>query len=163
MCLIDEFLSSEVIEVAKVSTVQMSLRLGGDLPCPEELTQTLGITLTKVLQRGDRVSKKQVQPVDVWILDLAKFDTGSTLEERDNQILQATTALQKISSSLAALDRTNCNADLYISTIREEDQGGLSLPPELVAAAAAGGLSIQISILVMLDDYEELETESINL
>lgn len=29
--------------------------------------------------------------------------------------------------SLAALDRTKCNTDLYFSTVREEDQGGLSV------------------------------------
>ncbi len=58
------------------------------------------------------------------------------------------------------MNSTNCNADLYISTIREEDQGGLTLPPELVAATASAGLSIQISILVMLDDYLEPEQES---
>lgn len=143
-----------------MSTVQMSLRLGGNLPSPEELTLTLGMKPTEFRRRGDRVSKKRVQPVDVWILDLVKFDTDSTKDERDNQMLQAATILHQMSSSLAALERTNCNADLYISTIREEDQGGLSLPPELVAAAAAGGLSIQISILVMLDDYEEPEQES---
>ncbi len=138
----------------------MSLRLGGNLPSLEELTQTLGLTPTKFQRRGDRISKKRVQPVDVWILELAKFDSDNIKEERDNQMLQAATTLEKMSSSLAVLDRTNCHADLYISTIREEDQGGLSLPPKLVAAAASGKLSIQISILVMLDDYVELEQES---
>ncbi|MDF5721614.1 MAG: hypothetical protein PUP91_14260 [Rhizonema sp. PD37] len=75
-------------------------------------------------------------------------------------MLQAATKLEKMPSSLAVLERTNCNTDLYISTIREEDQGGLSLSPKLVAAAASGELSIQISILVMLDDDSEPEQES---
>ena len=143
-----------------MSTLQMSLRLGRNLPSPEELTETLGMKPTEFRRRGDRISKKRVQPADVWILELAKFDTDSTQEERDNQMLNAANTLQKISSSLAAIDRTNCNTDLYITTIREEDQGGLSLPPELVKAAADSGLSIQISILVMLDDYAEEEEES---
>lgn len=143
-----------------MSTLQMSLRLGGNLPSPQELAETLGMQPTEFRRRGDRISKKRVQPVDVWILELAKFDTDSTQEERDNQMLNAATTLQEISSSLARLDRTNCNTDLYITTIREEDQGGLSLPPELVKAAADSGLSIQISILVMLDDYAEEEKES---
>ncbi|WP_166482583.1 DUF4279 domain-containing protein [Scytonema sp. UIC 10036] len=143
-----------------MSTTQISLRLGGDLPSSEELTQTLGIKPTKFVRRGERVSKKRVQPVDLWILELAEFDTDSTEEERDSQMLQVAITLQKISSNLAILDRTNCNADLYISTIREEDQGGLTLPPELVAATASAGLSIQISILVMLDDYLEPEPGS---
>lgn len=143
-----------------MSIVQMSLRLGGNLPSLEELTQILGVTPTKFIQRGDVISKKRVQPVDVWILDLVNFDSDSTTEERDNQMQKAATTLQKMSSSLAALDRTDCNADLYISTIREEDQGGLSLPPKLIATVASCDLSIQISILVMLDDYSEPEQES---
>ncbi|MUG99371.1 DUF4279 domain-containing protein [Scytonema sp. UIC 10036] len=36
----------------------------------EELTQTLGIKPTKFVRRGERVSKKRVQPVDLWILEL---------------------------------------------------------------------------------------------
>ncbi|GAA6622555.1 DUF4279 domain-containing protein [Scytonema sp. NUACC26] len=104
-----------------MSTTQISLRLGGDLPSSEELTQTLGIKPTKFVRRGERVSKKRVQPVDLWILELAQFDTDSTEEERDSQMLQVATTLQKISPNLAVLDRTNCDADLYISTIREED------------------------------------------
>jgi hypothetical protein len=143
-----------------VSTTQISLRLGGDLPSLEELTKTLGIKPTKFVRRGERVSKKRVQPVDLWILELAQFDTDITEEERDDQMLQVATTLQRISSNLAILNRNNCNADLYISTIREEDRGGLTLPPELVAATASARLSIQISILVMLDDYLEPEQGS---
>ncbi|KYC36628.1 hypothetical protein WA1_43880 [Scytonema hofmannii PCC 7110] len=58
-----------------MSTTQISLRLGGDLPSSEELTQTLGIKSAKFVRRGERVSKKRVQPVDLWILKLAQFDT----------------------------------------------------------------------------------------
>jgi len=115
---------------------------------------------TEVLRRGERVSKKRVQPVDMWRFELAKFESDSTKEEIDNQMQYAVVTLMKMASALERLDRTNCNADLYISTIREEDQGGFSLPAELVAAAASGKLSIETSILVMLDDYEEPEQES---
>lgn len=137
-----------------MSTIQMSLRLGGSLPPQEKLTQILGFIPTKVRRRGERISSKRIQPVDIWILDLAKFDTDSTPQERDKHMLQSAVTIQQMAPSLAALDRTKCNTDLYVSTVREEDQGGLSFPPELVAAAAAAKLSIQISILVMLDDYE---------
>ena len=144
-----------------MSTSKISLRLSGNLPPADELTHNLGITPTKVLRRGDSLSKKRVQPVDIWSLELAKFDSESPKQEIDNQMQQAAIILQQMAPVLATLDRTNCNTDLYISTIREEDQGGLSLPPELVAATAASGLSIQISILVMLDDYEEPQQESV--
>lgn len=143
-----------------MSTSKISLRLSGNLPDTEELTQILGITPTKVLRRGDRVSKKRIQPVDIWSLELAQFETDSNREDTDNQLQQATVTLQHLAPALAMLDRTSCHADLYISTIREEDQGGLFLPTELIIAAATGRLSIQISILVMLDDYEEPEIES---
>ncbi|MFE1744833.1 DUF4279 domain-containing protein [Coleofasciculus sp. H7-2] len=137
----------------------MSLRLSGNLPDLEELTD-MGITPTKVLRRGEQVSKKRVQPVDIWSLEFANFDSDRPREDIDNQMQQAALCLEKMAPTLAVLDRTNCNVDLYISTIREEQQGGISLSPEIVAAAAAARLSIQISILVMLDDYEESEPES---
>ncbi|MGK7902575.1 MAG: DUF4279 domain-containing protein [Hormoscilla sp.] len=137
-----------------MSTIQMSLRLGGRIPPQEKLTQILGIAPTKARRRGERISSKRVQPADIWILDLAKFDTDSTPQEIDKHMLQSAVIIQQLAPGLAALDRTNCNTDLYVSTVREEDQGGLSFSPELVAAAAAAKLSIQISILVMLDDYD---------
>lgn len=141
-----------------MSTSKISLRLSGNLPPTEELTHTLGITPTKIIDRGERVSKNRVQPVDIWSLELAKFDNNSTKQDIDKQIIEAAVVLQQIAPAIASLDRTKCNTNLYISTIREEDQGGLSLPAELVAAAAR--LSIQMSILVMLDDYEEPEAAS---
>ena len=145
-----------------MSTSKISLRLSGNLPPTEELTHTLGITPTKIIDRGERVSKNRVQPVDIWSLELAKFDNNSTKQEIDKQIFEAAVVLQQMAPAIASLDRTKCNTDLYISTIREEDQGGLSLPAELVAAAAAARLSIQMSILVMLDNYEEPEAAFIN-
>ncbi len=145
-----------------MSTSNISLRLSGNLPPSEELTETLGITPTKIICRGERVSKNRVQPVDIWSLELAKFDDNSTKQEIDLQIFEAAVLLQQIAPAIASLDRNKCNTDLYISTIREEDQGGLSLPAELIAAAAAARLSIQLSILVMLDDYSEPEATSIN-
>ncbi|NMG10101.1 DUF4279 domain-containing protein [Brasilonema sp. UFV-L1] len=145
-----------------MSTSTISLRLSGNLPPSDELTKTLGITPTTILHRGERVSKNRVQPVDIWSLELAKCDDNSTEQEINKQILEAAVVLQQMAPAIASLDRNKCNTDLYISTIREEDQGGLSLPAELIAAAAAAKLSIQISILVMLDDYEEPEAASIN-
>lgn len=143
-----------------MSTVKIALRLSGNLPSPEELTQTLGVTPTKVLRRGDRSSKKRVQPVDLWYLELVNFDMETPKEEEKKQLQQAAIALFEMAPALTALDRSECNACLYISTIREEDRGGFSLPSEFIVAAAAGNLSIETSILVMLDDYEESLIES---
>jgi hypothetical protein len=143
-----------------MSKITITLRVWGNLPPSEKLTHNLGILPTEVLRRGERVSKKRVQPVDMWRLELANFETDTTTEEIDNQMQRATVTLNKMAPALRMLDRANCNADLYISTIREEDQGGFSIPAELVAAAASGKLSIETSILIMLDDYEEPQQKS---
>ncbi len=145
-----------------MSVSKISLRLSGNLPPSDELTKTLGFTPTKALRRGERISQKRVQPVDIWSLELAEIDTENTKEESDKKIQQVGIILQKMAPALAALDRTNCKADLYISTIREEQQGGLSLPSEVVNAATAANLSIKISILAMLDDYEEVEESKLS-
>ena len=139
-----------------MSRVTLSLRLRGELPSSDELTRTIGVTPTETRRCGDVVGKRRIQPIDVWYLDLAQFDSDSTSDQILNQIMQATTTLQQIAPALATLDldTTSCNAELYTSIIQEEDQGGFTLPRELLAAVADAKLSIEFSILVMLDDYE---------
>lgn len=95
--------------------------------------------------------------MDLWLLNLAEIQDGERLEHR---LQEAAMQLKQLAPAIAMLDRSNCRAELYISTIREEDQGGFSLPSELVAAAAAAQLSIEVSILVMLDDYIESESST---
>ncbi|MBD1841954.1 DUF4279 domain-containing protein [Cyanobacteria bacterium FACHB-63] len=112
---------------------------------------------TRTLRRGDRVSKRRVQPIDLWLLNLAEIRDGELL---DHGLQEAAMQLKQLAPAIATLDRSNCRAELYISTIREEDQGGFSLPAELIAAAADAGLSIEVSILVMLDDYIESESST---
>ena len=142
-----------------MSRVTLSLRLRGELPSSDELTRTIGVTPTYTRRRGDVVGRRRIQPTDVWILELAQFDSDSTSDQILNQIMQATTTLQQIAPALATLDldTTSCNAELYTSIFQEEDQGGFTLPRELLAAVADAKLSIEFSILVMLDDYEEPE------
>jgi hypothetical protein len=141
-----------------MSTVEISLRLSGTLPPLEQLTQALGVAPTQSLRRGEQVSKRRVQPVDLWRLDLVKFDSDCSSSEIDQQLKKSAALLQRLAPQISKLDRDRAQADLYISTIREEDQGGFTLPSELVVAAAAAHLSIQFSILVMLED--EIYTES---
>lgn len=139
---------SQSLNTVLMSTIEVSLRLSGILPPAEHLTQMFGIEPTRSLRQGDRVSKRRVQPVDLWQLDLAAIQDGESLQN-------AATQLKQLAPAIATLDRSSCRAELYISTIREEDQGGFSLPTELVIAAAEAQLSIEVSILVMLDDYIE--------
>lgn len=61
-----------------MSRVTLSLRLRGELPSSDELTRTIGVTPTETRRRGDVVGRRRIQPTDVWILDLAKFDSDST-------------------------------------------------------------------------------------
>lgn len=138
-----------------MSTVDIALRLSGHLPPLEELNHHLG-TPTWAARQGEQVSRR-IQPVDVWLLDLAQYDSDRPASEIDQQWLQVAAVMTKLAPAIATLDRTQCHADLYISTTRDEDQGGLSLPPELISAAAAANLSLQISILVLLDNDEESE------
>jgi hypothetical protein len=141
-----------------MSKIDLSLRISGELPPLDDLIRLLGVTPTYIARRGEPIGKRRIQPTDVWILDLTHLDRDSTEDEIASQILQAAATVQQIAPALAALDRTCCRPELYISTIREEDQGGFSLPGEIVTAAAAANLSsIEVSILVMLDDYEEPE------
>jgi len=104
------------------------------------------------------------QERNVLVVDLARWergphypaagdDTAIVLAE-DHALLATATTLQRLAPLLAGLDRSRCTAELYVSTIREEDQGGFELPAELVAAAAAAALSIGVSILVLLPEEE---------
>ena len=142
-----------------MSQIKLSIRLRGELPSSDELTRTIGVTPTETRRCGDVVGRRRIQPTDVWILELAQFDSDNTSDQILNQIMQATTTLQQIAPALVtlALDQTSCNAELYTSIIQEEDQGGFTLPRELLAVTADAKLSIEFSILVMLDDYEEPE------
>ena len=134
------------------STIEMSLRLAGNLPPTDKLTYLLGVAPSQIFRKGDRISPKRSQPIDVCLLDLVKFDSDISPSESQQQMLVAAKILDNLAPAINCLDRSECQADLYISTVREDDQGGLSLPPALVAAAAAGNLSIQVSILVMFDE-----------
>ena len=147
--------------VVNMSKIELSLRLHGKLPPTEELNSLLGVVPTIAFRQGQIVGKRRIQPTDVWCLSLAEIECSGTENEIDQmkkQMQQAVAGLQQVAPALAALDRSACKVELYISTIRQEDRGGFSLPGGIIAAAAAANLSsIEVSILVMLDDYEEPE------
>lgn len=136
-----------------MSTVEISLRIFGELPPLHELTQRLKVEPTTFLRGGEFVSKRRIQPVDMWSLDLLRYESDDS--EINQKWINVALAIRRLAPAIATFDRTHCKTDLFISTTREEDQGGLSLPSELVSAAAAANLSIEVSILVMLDDYDD--------
>jgi hypothetical protein len=143
-----------------MSRIEVALRLSGNLPSTEDLTQRLGQFPTQALRRGDRLSKRRVQPVDLWLLVLGQWDSDGSMTAIEAQLVTMADRLAEMSEALAALDRGECQADLYISMICDADRAGFGLPALLVGAAAAARLSIQCSILVMDDGDESDEAVS---
>jgi hypothetical protein len=141
-----------------MSRIEVALRLSGNLPSTEDLTQRLGQLPTQALRRGDRVSKRRTQPVDLWLLGLGQWDSDWPLTAIDAELVVMADRLAAMSGALAELDRGQCQADLYVSMICDADRAGFGLPALLVGAAAAAKLSIQCSMLVMYDaDESDLE------
>jgi hypothetical protein len=60
--------------------------------------------------------------------------------------------MKGLTPAMSMMSARNMRKSFYISTIRKEEQGGFVIPPELVYLCSAYGLSIEISILVLLDD-----------
>ncbi len=148
-----------------MSRYKVSLRLVGELDPLEDYIDLLGGVSVKVTRRGSINPLGHVQSTDVLGLELAAWQSPSFVDadqadqnqafvERDH-LLPAVLKLQRLAAGLSGVDRARCRVELYISTIREEEQGGFSLPAALLTAAAACGLSLEVSILVMLDDQDD--------
>jgi len=141
--------------------VKLSLRLAGSLPSSEDLKQILG-TLPMLERRcGEAISPERVQPFDLWMLNLAEFDGDDEIQVIEQAMQTAAQILRPMALSLAGLDRDRCSADLYITTVQEEEQVRLFLSTELVAAAAAARLAVQFSAFALLDASEEPEMDTI--
>lgn len=143
------------------SRTNMSLRLSGDLPPTDEVTRLLGIAPTFQRRKGEPIPPgRRKQPVDVWSLDLierSEWEDGLPLPEAT---ARATETLRLLTPGLAQLDRSLVNAELWISTIREEVMGGFGIPVEIVAAAGAAQLQISVSVLIILEDNDEDDVPS---
>ncbi|WIG61029.1 MAG: Macrolide export ATP-binding/permease protein MacB [Ktedonobacterales bacterium] len=147
-----------------MSHFDISLRLIGELDVLENAAHAMEGLPFELRRRGERYRRRRVQPANVLLLQLAKWERGALYSfddretifaEEDRQLANATTVLQQLAPMLANLDRSQCDRQLYISTIREEEDGGLTLPEELVAAAGDAGLSINVSILVLMPDDDD--------
>jgi hypothetical protein len=138
----------------------MALRLSGDLPSDAEMTRLLGIAPTFQRRKGELIHHgRQQQPTDVWSLELihrSEWEDGPPLPEAT---ARAAETLRRLTPGLAQLDRSAVNAELWISTIREEAMGGFGIPAEIVAAAGAAQLEISVSVLIILEDDEDRDTE----
>jgi hypothetical protein len=136
-----------------MSTIVISVKLRGVLPLDSEITQLVGMSATKVFRKGDVLNwgTKKIQQEDLWILDLIpQLDNyQSTESEITEQILVAAKTLEKIAPNICQISCDKFTTELYISIIREEEQGGFTLPVQLISAAAIAKLSIRTSILVL--------------
>lgn len=145
-----------------MSRYRVWLRVGGDVSVLEHVAHTLTDLPRQLLRKGDRYGNR-VQPVDLHSIELAAWERGgvqcledeeSILAEERRQLAAAAAGVWQIGRILNRVDRNQVHAELYVSTIRAEDEGGFELPSDLIAAAAAAGLSIGISILVLPDSSE---------
>ena len=138
------------------SRTNMALRLVGDLPPTEEVTRLLGIAPTFQRRKGEPIHRgRQKQPADVWSLELihrSEWADGLPLPEAATR---AAETVRRLTPGLAQLDRSVINAELWISTLREEAMGGFGIPVELVAAAGEAWLEISVSVLIILEDDED--------
>ncbi len=88
-----------------MSTVEISFRLSGQLPSAQQLRELLGYEPTKSLRQGEQVSQRRVQPVDLWILELAKFDSEDSQQAIEHQLVQAASVIERSACAIATLDR----------------------------------------------------------
>lgn len=145
-----------------MSRFRLSLRLIGEIASLEAIAALADGLAYSLRRRHERIDNgERIQPANVLVVDLARWerpgvsaddDRDAILTEERAKLASATATLQRLAPALASLDRAKTQASVWLSTIRKEDQGGFGLPAELVAACAAGGLEIEVSILVALDE-----------
>src|SRR5690242_8520159 len=105
-----------------MSRNKLWLRLRGDLPPSEELTRILGTTPTTDRRRGSPIPDTgEVQRADVWSVELIRRDQWSRNRPDDDALAQAMVKLRGMAPGLGSLDRERCQAELYLSSIREEE------------------------------------------
>lgn len=151
-----------------MSEFNVSLRLTGELGPLEEVAAALAHVPLELRRQGEIYRRGRVQPRNVLMLRMADWARGGDFEDDpetglvidDEKLAQTAETIRAITPALASVDRSRCKAELWISTIRYEEQGGFELPSSLIATAAAAELSIAISIMVGLEDDEpEVERE----
>jgi len=147
-----------------MSHFSMAVRVIGAIDQLERVAAVADGLPYRLSRQGDRRCGGRIQQANVLVIEVATWDQGGIVvgdpqgsqwqQEQEALMVSSGTILRRLAPMLAALDHTCCEAELYISTIREEAQGGFSLPAMLVTAATSAHLALTLSILVMLDDEE---------
>ena len=131
------------------------LRVVGQLHNVDAVARIFAELSPTVSRKGSVNRVKAIQNADVIVARLGRWTTHTAADhavaERE-YLLPLAATIRQLAPELRQLDRSQCRVELYISTTREEEQGGFELPEELVIAAGLAGLRIGVSILVMLGD-----------
>jgi hypothetical protein len=155
-------------EQAQVNWHEVSLRLVGDLGVLEQVASAMEGLPFQLRRKGELYpQRRRPQRANVLLLGLAEWERGGVSDGDDRdailaderaQLAAAAVIVDRLAPMLAAIDRSRAFAELWISTVREEDQGGFGLPAKLVSAAGKAGLEISLSIGVCLPNDDEDET-----
>ncbi len=142
--------------------------MSGELRVLEDLADAMEGLPYRLLRKGDVYPKRRqrVQPANVLVLDLAHWERGAMtlqdwetvtederpyvaspeqLAEEQEQLAKVSRVLDRLIAPLGAIEPSQARARLSIGIVLTEDNG-FELPAELIAFAAAGGLSIDHDI-----------------
>jgi hypothetical protein len=136
----------------------VSLRLVGELPPTEEISELLGARPTVARRRGEALAGGlDAQKTDVWLLRLGVLDDAAP-EDTAAEEERAAQTLRRMAPALTGLNRSGYRAELYVGAVenvaRTENgtyAGGFVLPWPLVAAAAGCGLELRVSTLTIVE------------
>lgn len=131
----------------------VSLHLEGKLPPNDELIKTFGGSLI-ILRKGEVLRNGKINPEDRAFLRLAQWEVEllDEYEEGNKRFEEIATVLRALTPALQSLKDAEITKGLRLGTVRRTDQGGISFPSELVQVLAEAGLSLHISMTVILDD-----------
>ena len=143
-----------------MSRFRVALRMIGPSSRLEAFVPTIsGLSLSYSYRSNRDIDLNVLQQNEaVLVIDLAKWshptteDNLSTSSDQVDEINHLTETLIILTESMQNCDRSDMKKSLYISTIRKEDQGGFEIPAKLVSVCASFSLSIEVSILVLLDE-----------
>jgi hypothetical protein len=131
----------------------VSLHLEGELPPNNELIEILGDTVT-IQRKGAILRNGTINPEDRAFLDIARWEVIPYGEyaEGIKRFTEIATLLQALKPALQSLKEVEVTKWLRLGMVRRTDQGGITFPPELVSSLAGMGMSLHISMTVILDD-----------
>ncbi len=133
-----------------------SLHIEGTLPPDDEITALFGRSWS-MKRRGEVLRNGEVSLVDSMYLRLAQWEVVPLAEDAEgiNHFVQIAMMIKAFTPALQRLQDTDVTKGLRLGMVRRTDQGGITFPREFVRTVAEAGLSIHLSITVILDDDDD--------